>query len=250
MNSKDIVSLPIPEYALYLEKYYNITIIPSDLDTTERDNMVSGRMYDCTDKRLDLGRQRGNEIVAILNRYTKEKMDDGRKETDNEEERRREALLFLLTDGNMGQGCKADSLKVDYGSNMVLGEGVVLKSNIVVLDCARVFIGDGTTVESGAQIYSATHPVNPLLRTKFDYAMQVSIGKDCWIGPKAIICPGVVIGDGVVVEAGSVVAKSVPSFVVVSGAPAKIIGLLNKEENERQTLSQDFQYSHVETTAQ
>ena len=48
------------------------------------------------------------------------------------------------------------------------------------------------------------------------------IGKDVWIGARAIILPGVHIGDYSVVAAGSVVTKDVPSGVLVAGAPAVI----------------------------
>lgn len=49
------------------------------------------------------------------------------------------------------------------------------------------------------------------------------IGNDVWIGAKSIIMDGVKIGDGAIIAAGSVVAKDVPPFAVVGGAPAKII---------------------------
>lgn len=51
---------------------------------------------------------------------------------------------------------------------------------------------------------------------------EIVIGKDVWIGARAIILPGVHIGDYSVVAAGSVVTKDVPSGVLVAGAPAVI----------------------------
>ena len=52
----------------------------------------------------------------------------------------------------------------------------------------------------------------------------VSIGENCWIGARSILCPGVKIDEGAVVGAGSVVVKSVPKCAIVGGNPAKIIG--------------------------
>ncbi|MEO8531739.1 MAG: DapH/DapD/GlmU-related protein [Deltaproteobacteria bacterium] len=49
------------------------------------------------------------------------------------------------------------------------------------------------------------------------------IGKNCFIGGRAIILPGIEIGDGCVVGAGSVVTKSVPAGCVVAGNPARIV---------------------------
>ena len=48
----------------------------------------------------------------------------------------------------------------------------------------------------------------------------VTIKRDAFIGPGAIILPNVVIGEGAVVTAGSVVTHSVPPMTVVQGNPA------------------------------
>lgn len=51
----------------------------------------------------------------------------------------------------------------------------------------------------------------------------VEIGNDVWIGSRVTILPGVIIGDGCIIGASAVVTKSVPSYSVVAGNPAKII---------------------------
>jgi acyl-[acyl carrier protein]--UDP-N-acetylglucosamine O-acyltransferase len=43
-----------------------------------------------------------------------------------------------------------------------------------------------------------------------------------WIGHGAMILSGVTIGDGACIGAGSVVAKTVPPYAVVSGNPAQV----------------------------
>jgi len=48
------------------------------------------------------------------------------------------------------------------------------------------------------------------------------IGNDVWIGHGARILSGVTIGDGACIGAGSVVAKAVPPYAVVSGNPARV----------------------------
>ena len=46
----------------------------------------------------------------------------------------------------------------------------------------------------------------------------------CSIGANATILPGIEIGEGAMIGAGAVVTKSVPSFAVVVGNPARIVG--------------------------
>jgi len=53
--------------------------------------------------------------------------------------------------------------------------------------------------------------------------LHTRIGRNCFVGGRALILPGVEIGDGCVIGAGSVVTKSVPAGCIVAGNPAKII---------------------------
>lgn len=80
------------------------------------------------------------------------------------------------------------------------------------------------------QVYTATHPTDPIERRTVELGKPVRIGEDCWIGGGAIILPGVTIGDGVTVGAGSVVTKDVESYVVVAGNPAKVIRRLERKQ--------------------
>ncbi|MFA9229769.1 MAG: DapH/DapD/GlmU-related protein [Microgenomates group bacterium] len=53
--------------------------------------------------------------------------------------------------------------------------------------------------------------------------VDTRIGKNCFIGGRALILPGVSIGDSCIVGAGSVVTKSVPANSIVAGNPARIL---------------------------
>jgi virginiamycin A acetyltransferase len=64
------------------------------------------------------------------------------------------------------------------------------------------------------------------------YKGGVHIGNDVWIGCRVVILSGVHIGDSSIVAAGAVVTKDVPSFSIVGGVPAKVIGQRKNEEWE------------------
>lgn len=115
---------------------------------------------------------------------------------------------------------------MDYGFNVKLGKGVFLNFNSVFLDTCLITIGSRTLVGPNVSFYSATHPLDPLVRKGLEgpeAGKEIHVGEDCWIGGNVIILPGVTIGRGSVVGAGSVVTKSVPEFTVVAGNPARFI---------------------------
>ena len=78
----------------------------------------------------------------------------------------------------------------DYGANIHLGESVYMNFNCCILDVVEVRIGARTLLAPGVQIYSATHPNDPIERRSTEFGKPIKIGEDCWIGGAAIICPG------------------------------------------------------------
>lgn len=96
--------------------------------------------------------------------------------------------------------------------------------NCVILDCARVTIGDNVMCGPCVQIYTAYHPVIASERIKGpELALPVTIGDNVWIGGGAIICPGVTTGNNTTIGAGSVVTKSIPDNVFAAGNPCSVI---------------------------
>jgi len=116
----------------------------------------------------------------------------------------------------------------DYGSNIHFGKSCYLNHNCVFLDECKITIGSNTFFGPNVQVYTATHPIDPIERRDGEGGKPIKIGNDCWIGGSAVILPGITIGDGVTVGAGSVVTKNVEDYTVVAGNPAKIIRRLEK----------------------
>ena len=80
------------------------------------------------------------------------------------------------------------------------------------------------------QVYTATHPLNALLRRTQESGKPITIGSDVWVGGGAIICPGVTIGSRSVIGAGGVVTRDIPEGVFAAGNPCRVIRALAEEE--------------------
>ena len=121
----------------------------------------------------------------------------------------------------------------DYGINIELGKNVYMNFGVTILDCAKVKIGDNCMLAPNVQIYTAAHPLDVETRNKgLEYALPVTIGKNCWIGGSVVILPGVTIGDNCVIGAGSVVTKDIPANSVSVGNPARVIKEIDNGQNE------------------
>lgn len=115
----------------------------------------------------------------------------------------------------------------DYGTNIFLGERFYANHNCIILDVARVEIGNRVMFGPNVQLYATTHPLDPVERaTGKELCAAITIGDDCWIGGGAIILAGVNIGEKSVIGAGSIVTGDIPAGVVAVGNPCKVIRTL------------------------
>ncbi|MCL2628890.1 MAG: sugar O-acetyltransferase [Oscillospiraceae bacterium] len=112
----------------------------------------------------------------------------------------------------------------DYGYNIEVGEFFYANYNCIILDVAKVKIGDNVMFAPNVAIYTAGHPVHPESRSSgYEYGIGITIGNNVWIGGNTVINPGVTIGDNTVIGAGSVVTKDIPANVIAMGIPCKVI---------------------------
>ena len=83
-------------------------------------------------------------------------------------------------------------------------------------------VQEGATVAQEAYLCTGTHDFkDPSLQL---ITKPITIGKNSFIGARAMILPGISIGDQAIVGAMSVVSKDVPDHLIVAGNPAKKIG--------------------------
>jgi maltose O-acetyltransferase len=167
-------------------------------------------LYDPLDPGLAAARARAKRLLAEYNATT-----------DAETEERSRLLHGLL--GGVGLDAWIEPpFFCDYGTNLEVGDRFYANTGCVVLDCARVQIGDRVLLGPGVQLLAATHPLEAELRAEgLEYAEPITIGDDAWLGGGVIVLPGITIGERAIVGAGSVVTHDVPAGAVVAGNPAR-----------------------------
>ena len=103
---------------------------------------------------------------------------------------------------------------------------------------ADVTIGNCVAINDGCRLITGTHDVRT--QTWDLIGKPIVIEDYAWVATGATLLPGVTIGRGAVVGAGAVVAKSVASYAVVVGNPARCV-------SERQ--AREFSYRPSEFVA-
>ncbi|KAH7723996.1 hypothetical protein AAVH_08434 [Aphelenchoides avenae] len=186
---------------------------------SEKEKMLAGMLYNAT-KETDLTAERQDckELTWQFNSLNPKKMDEKR------------ALLKKIF-GKIGENFWVEApLQCDYGYNIEIGDNFYSNVNFVVLDCAKVTIGDNVFVAPNVSIHTAGHPLDVERRNGgLEFAHPVKICNNCWIGAGVNILPGVTIGEGCVIGAGSVVTKDIPANSLAVGVPAKVVKKLNDE---------------------
>jgi chloramphenicol O-acetyltransferase type B len=93
-----------------------------------------------------------------------------------------------------------------------------------------VYFGDHFHSGSGILIITQNHNYETpeaLPYDETDIEKAVHIGKNCWVGSRAIVLPGTIIEEGAVIQAGSVLIGRIPKGAVVGGNPWKVIKFRN-----------------------
>ncbi|AVQ18550.1 MULTISPECIES: sugar O-acetyltransferase [Fusobacterium] len=180
---------------------------------TEKEKARLGLLYDANyDEELLAERRRCKELCFQFNQLSPLK---------ELEQKEIIGKLFGKTKENF---CVTAPFYCDYGYNIEIGENFYSNHNLVILDGAKVEIGDNVFIAPNCCITTAGHPINIDERNRgLEYAYPIKIGNNVWIGAGANILPGVTIGDNVTIGAGSVVNKSIPANSIAVGNPCKVI---------------------------
>lgn len=182
---------------------------------TEFEKMISGLVYNPADEDLLQRRRRALSLVEEFNAYIPK---------DSEKAAEIAKNLF----GSIGDNTAIMAhFACDYGENINIGSNCYINYNCVLLDCARVTIGNNVLIGPNCGIYTAIHPLDSETRLQgLETAQPITIKDGVWLGGNVVILPGVTIGEKTVIGAGSVVTKDIPDHVLAYGKPCRVIKTL------------------------
>lgn len=180
---------------------------------TEKEKCQQGLLYDANyDKELLADREKAKEVLYDYNRLRP-----------SQQSEKTQLLKSFL--GKTGEQLIIEPpFACDYGYNIEVGENFYANVNLVILDGAKVSIGDNAFIAPNVGIYTAGHPLDAEERNQgLEYARPITIGHNVWIGAGVSILPGVTIGNNAVIGAGSVVTKDIPDSVLAVGNPCRVV---------------------------
>lgn len=129
----------------------------------------------------------------------------------------------IMTGAKLGKRC-------NIGQNVVISPEVVLGSNVKVQNNVSLYTGvicdDDVFLGPSCVFTNVTNPRSAVNR-RGQYA-KTNVGKGASVGANATIVCGHDIGAFAFIGAGAVVTKTVPSYALLVGNPAKQIGWMSE----------------------
>lgn len=187
---------------------------------TEYERMLSGRLYNpfkVGDDTWERSREALERFNSMSYKLEKERME----------------ILGALF-GSLGEDSAImPPFYCDKGPQIYIGKHFYANTGLLILDEARVTIGDHVFIGPRVSIFTAVHPIDAeVRRMELETAKGVTIGDDVWIGGNVVVNPGVTIGSNVVIGSGSVVTRDIPSGVIAAGNPCRIIREITEKDRE------------------
>lgn len=132
----------------------------------------------------------------------------------------------------------------DLGWNIEIGDNFYANHNLIILDGAKVSIGNNVFIGPNCCISTASHPLDAEQRNKgIEYAEPITIGNSVWLGAGVTIVSGVKIGENTVIGAGSIVTKDIPSNVIAFGNPCRVVRKITEKDTYNSEQHQSLSFS-------
>lgn len=138
------------------------------------------------------------------------------------------SVLYKMLFRNCGKNLLIFSgVYIIFSNKISVGNRVAINRGTYIDGRGTISIGDNVMIGPGCAIISCDHGIEdttiPMYQQPITFA-PITIMDDVYLGANVVVKAGVTIERGTVVGAGSVVTKSFPSYSIIGGIPAKIIG--------------------------
>lgn len=179
---------------------------------SQKEKMLGGNPYKADETLLMQERALAKEILFDFNNSRPSEIE------------KRNSLLINLFGKTPARFQIEQPFQCDYGYNIEIGNNFFANYNLVILDCAKVIIGDNVFIGPNVGIYTAGHPLHFALRNQeYEFALPITIGNNVWLGGNVVINPGIKIGDNTVIGSGSIITKDIPDNVLAVGNPCRVV---------------------------
>ncbi|OUP04378.1 galactoside O-acetyltransferase [Anaerofilum sp. An201] len=186
------------------------------------ERMKGGRLYYCSDERLQAEQMQRMDKVFAFNQLPPSHLEE-------------KAALLREMFAEIGENCYLETPFFSNwgGKHVHFGNGVYANFNLTLVDDGDIYVGDRVMMGPNVVLATAGHPVEPELRRNVaQFNLPIHIGANVWLGAGCIVLPGVTIGENSVIGAGSVVTKDIPANVVAVGNPCRVLRPIGPRDRE------------------
>ncbi|HBE78174.1 MAG TPA: maltose O-acetyltransferase [Firmicutes bacterium] len=185
---------------------------------TEKEKMLSGRPW-----------KHDEEFSKAFN-FTQELLFDLNTLRPSEVEERNKIIKTIF--GKIGDKFNIRSpFYCIFGRYILVGENFFANFNCIIIDGAKVTIGDNVMFGPNVRLFTGGHPLHHE-RREFCCSFPITIGNNVWIGGGAIVNSNITIGDNTVIGSGSVVTKNIPPNVIAAGNPCQVIREITDDDRQ------------------
>lgn len=172
--------------------------------------MATGQTYNDLDPILVSARKQSTKLTTAIN---------------NEQDMAKKETLIRNLFGSAGIAPDLNpNFRCEFGRNIHVGNYFYANYDTVILDGAKVTIGDRVLFGPKVGLYTSNHSFDACERELGGcIAKPITIGNRCWLAANVTVLPGVTIGDDVIIGAGSVVTHDIPSNVIAVGNPCHVL---------------------------
>lgn len=186
------------------------------------ERMQGGRLYYCSDERLQAEQMQRMDKVFAFNQLPPSHLEE-------------KAALLREMFAEIGENCYLETPFFSNwgGKHVHFGNNVYANFNLTLVDDGDIYVGDSVMMGPNVVLATAGHPVEPGLRRKVaQFNLPIHIGANVWLGAGCIVLPGVTIGENSIIGAGSVVTKDIPANVVAVGNPCRVLRPIGPRDRE------------------